>query len=57
MLILFTFQNKQNRVDVKGGKYLDFLDILLTAQDEDGEGMSDLEIRNEVDTFLFEGTF
>ena len=40
---------------VKGRKYFDFLDILLMARDEDGNGMSDLEIRNEVDTFMFEG--
>ena len=39
----------------KSHKYLDFLDILLTARDEDGQGLSDLEIRYEVDTFLFEG--
>ena len=36
-------------------KYLDFLDILLSARDSDGKGMTDLEIRQEVDTFLFEG--
>lgn len=36
-------------------KYIDFLDILLKAQDTDGHGLSDLDIRNEVDTFLFEG--
>ena len=36
-------------------KYIDFLDILLTAQDEDGRGMTDLEIRDEADTFMFEG--
>jgi hypothetical protein len=34
---------------------LDFLDILLTAKDEDGNGMSMDDMRSEVDTFLFEG--
>jgi len=37
-------------------KYLDFLDILLTARDENGAGLSDIDVRSEVDTFLFEGT-
>ena len=39
----------------KTRKYLDFLDILLTAKDDEDKGMTDLEIRNEVDTFMFEG--
>ncbi|XP_060083496.1 cytochrome P450 4A25-like [Ylistrum balloti] len=36
-------------------RYLDFLDILLSAKDESGNGLSDAEIRDEADTFLFEG--
>lgn len=41
--------------EVNKSKYLDFLDILLTARDETGVGLSNIDIRNEVDTFLFEG--
>ena len=33
----------------KQRKYLDFLDILFTAPDEDGRGLSDLEVRDEAD--------
>ncbi|XP_038047213.1 cytochrome P450 4F4-like [Patiria miniata] len=36
-------------------KYIDFLDILLCAKDSDGQGLSDQEIYDEVDTFMFEG--
>ncbi|XP_065909845.1 cytochrome P450 4F4-like isoform X2 [Dysidea avara] len=39
----------------KRRKYLDFIDVLLKAKDENGVGLSDEEIRAEVDTFVFEG--
>lgn len=41
--------------DEPNKRYLDFLDILISAKDENGDGLSDLDIRAEVDTFLFEG--
>ncbi|XP_067650787.1 cytochrome P450 4F4-like [Haliotis asinina] len=40
---------------VKRRRCMDFLDILLTARDDDGEGLTPQEIRDETDTFLFEG--
>ncbi|XP_029440797.1 cytochrome P450 4F22 isoform X1 [Rhinatrema bivittatum] len=39
----------------KQGKTTDFIDILLLSKDEDGNGLSDEEMRAEVDTFMFEG--
>ncbi|XP_002731980.1 cytochrome P450 4F2-like [Saccoglossus kowalevskii] len=46
---------QQSGDDKPARKYIDFLDILLRAKDEDGNGLSDREIRDEVDTFMFEG--
>ena len=34
-------------------RHLDFLDILLAAKDDNDIGLSDQEIRSEVDTFIF----
>ncbi|XP_059152541.1 ultra-long-chain fatty acid omega-hydroxylase-like [Physella acuta] len=48
-------RKRQLAKEVSNRKFKDFLDILLIARDEDGKGLSPLEIRNEVDTFMFEG--
>jgi cytochrome P450 len=36
-------------------KYINFLDILLLAKDDDGNGISDTQIVDEVSTFMFAG--
>ena len=64
-LVLLSFYKQKeaniNRNDDKAKGYrqrkLDFLDILLTAKDDQGQGLTDLQIRSEVDTFMFAGNF
>lgn len=53
-IIYAYFQNEST--ETKKKKHLDFLDILITAKDDNDVGLTDDEIRAEVDTFLFAGT-
>ncbi|XP_007663005.1 cytochrome P450 4B1 isoform X2 [Ornithorhynchus anatinus] len=48
-------QNERELAVLQKKRHLDFLDILLCAKDESGEGLSDADLRAEVDTFMFEG--
>ncbi|XP_058573483.1 cytochrome P450 4B1 isoform X1 [Neofelis nebulosa] len=48
-------QDEKEQEKIQNRRHLDFLDILLGAQDESGIKLSDAELRAEVDTFMFEG--
>ncbi|XP_001520882.3 cytochrome P450 4B1-like [Ornithorhynchus anatinus] len=50
-----TLQNVFELETIQAKRHLDFLDILLCAKTKEGKGLSDEELRAEVDTFMFEG--
>ncbi|KAM6951600.1 cytochrome P450 4F3 [Aplochiton taeniatus] len=47
--------DQQRETELRAGKAVDFIDILLLSKDEEGRGLSDQEIEAEVHTFMFAG--
>ncbi|NXF85160.1 CP4B1 protein, partial [Eubucco bourcierii] len=47
--------NEKELDKIQKKRHLDFLDILLCAKDANGIGLSDEDLRAEVDTFMFAG--
>ncbi|KAK9404282.1 cytochrome P450 4B1-like [Crotalus adamanteus] len=50
-----SLHNERELEKIQKKRHLDFLDILLCAKYEDGTGLSDEDLRAEVNTFMFAG--
>jgi len=48
-------ENGVRKYGLSNKKYMDFMDILIMAKDENGQGLTDREITEQVNTFMFGG--